>query len=196
VLTDLGGTAATDDWAEGEWSDLRGWPSAVSLFEGRDWWAGKQGIWGTVSDAFESFDESVEGDSGAINRDVGSGPLDNINWMLPVSRLILGAEGAELSCKSSSLDEPLTPTNFNIKADSTQGSANVNIARIDKKGIFVQNGGTRVFELDRGDAIDFGHRSDGADPGDLPRRSRAWRCSESPTRAFIACSPMARWRSL
>jgi hypothetical protein len=92
---------------------------------------------------------------GAINRDVGSGPLDNINWMLPVSRLILGAEGAELSCKSSSLDEPLTPTNFNIKADSTQGSANVNIARIDKKGIFVQNGGTRVFELDRGDAIDY-----------------------------------------
>jgi hypothetical protein len=64
---------ATDDWAEGEWSDRRGWPSAVSLFEGRDWWAGKQGIWGSVSDGFESFDESVEGDSGAINRDVGAG---------------------------------------------------------------------------------------------------------------------------
>lgn len=155
VLTDLGGTDATDDWAEGEWSDRRGWPSANSLYEGRLWWTGKTGIWGSISDGFESFDEAVEGDSGAINRDVGSGAVDNINWMLPVARLILGADGAELSCKSSSLDEPLTPTNFQIKPDSTQGSAAVGAARIDKKGVFVQNGGTRVFELDRGDAIDY-----------------------------------------
>jgi hypothetical protein len=149
VLKDLGGTAATDDWAEGEWSDRRGWPSAGAFYEGRLFWAGKQGIWGSVSDGFESFDESVEGDSGPISRDVGSGPLDNINWLLPVSRLILGAEGAELSCKSSTLDEPLTPTNFNIKSDSRQGSAAVGVVALDKKGVFVQNGGTRIFELSK-----------------------------------------------
>lgn len=155
VLADLGGTTATDDWAEGEWSDRRGFPSAVALYEGRLWFSGKQGIWGSISDGFESFDESVDGDSGAINRDVGAGAVDTINWMLPVSRLILGAEGAEMSCKSSSLDEPLTPTNFQIKPDSTQGSAAVQAVRVDKKGYFVQNGGTRVFEIDRGDAIDY-----------------------------------------
>jgi hypothetical protein len=75
VLSDLGGTSATDDWAEGEWSDRRGWPSAVALYEGRLWWsAASRGIWGSISDGFESFDEAVEGDSGPINRDVGSGP--------------------------------------------------------------------------------------------------------------------------
>ena len=158
VLSDLGGVTATDDWAEGEWSDRRGWPSATALYDGRLWWTGKNGIWGSISDGFESFDEAVEGDSGAINRNVGAGPVDNINWMLPVARLILGTEGAELSCKSSSLDEPLTPTNFQIKPDSTQGSAEVMAARIDKKGVFVQNGGTRVFELDRGDSIDYGSK--------------------------------------
>jgi hypothetical protein len=159
VLSDLGGTSATDDWAEGEWSDRRGWPSAVALAEGRLWWSGKQGHWGSVSDDFENHDEATEGDSGPINRDVGSGPLDNINWLLPVSRLILGAEGAELSCKSSSLDEPLTPTNFQIKADSTQGSAAVGAVKIDSKGVFVQNGATRVFELDKqANGVDYDAR--------------------------------------
>lgn len=155
VLSDLGDTAATDDWAEGEWSDRRGWPSALALYEGRLWFSGKQGIWGSISDGFESFDDSVEGDSGTINRDIGSGPLDNVNWLLPVSRLIVGAEGAELSCKSSSLDEPLTPTNFQIKADSTQGSYSVGCVKVDAKGVFVQSGGTRVFELDKGDGVDY-----------------------------------------
>lgn len=156
ILSDLGGTAATDDWAEGEWSDRRGWPTSVAFYEGRLWWAGKQGIWGSVSDGFDSFDETVEGDSGPINRDVGSGPVDTVNWLLPLSRLIAGAEGAELSCKSSSLDEPLTPTNFQVKPASTQGSAAVTASRIDKRGVYIQNGGTRVFELAFGkDGIDY-----------------------------------------
>lgn len=156
VMTDLGGTAATDIWAEGEWSDRRGWPSAVAFYEGRLWWTGKQGIWGSISDGFESFDDFFEGDAGTINRDVGSGPLDEMNWMLPLSRLIVGAQGAEYSCKSSSLDEPLTPTNFQVKADSSQGSASVNATKIDRRGVFVQRGGTRLFELDKSkDNIDY-----------------------------------------
>lgn len=155
VMTDLGATTATDDWAEGEWSDRRGWPSAVSLAEGRLWWFGKSGIWGSISDGFESFDESVEGDSGAINRSIGSGPFDQVNWALALSRLIAGGGAAEYSIKSSSLDEPLTPTNFNVKADSSQGSAAVQAVKNDKKGVFVQRGGTRVFELNRGDGVDY-----------------------------------------
>ena len=156
VLTDLGATAATDIWAEGEWSDHRGWPSAPAFYEGRLWWTGKHGIWGSISDGFYSFDTAFEGDAGTINRDVGSGPLDQMNWMLPLGRLIVGAQGAEYSCKSSSLDEPMTPTNFQIKADSTQGSAEVGALKVDRKGVFVQTGGTRVFELDKaGNDIDY-----------------------------------------
>jgi len=147
VFTDLGGTAATDDWAEGEWSDRRGWPSAVAFVEGRLAWAGKNGIWLSVSDAFDSFDDTTEGDSGPISRTVGSGPVDTINWILALQRLILGAEGAEFSCKSSSFDEPLTPTNFNIKPASTQGSAGVEAVKVDKRGIYVQRGGTRVMQV-------------------------------------------------
>lgn len=156
VITDFGAVTSSDDWAEGKWSDRRGWPTAVAFYEGRLWWAGKNGIQGSVSDAFDSYDIEFEGDAGPIIRDVGSGPVDIVNWLLPLSRLIAGAQGAEFSCKSSSLDEPLTPTAFSIKPDSTQGSAAVPGVKIDKSGVFVQRGGTRVFELSRGrDGVDY-----------------------------------------
>lgn len=147
VLTAFGGTTASDTWQEGQWSDYRGWPSSGAFYEGRLWQGGKNGIVGSQPDAFDGFDETVEGDSAPINRTIGSGPVDVINWVLPLQRMILGAEGAEHSVRSSTLDEPLTPTNFNIKHASTQGSAQVQGLKLDKNGIYVQRGGTRVFEL-------------------------------------------------
>lgn len=157
VFKDFGGTAATDNWAEGEWSDVSGWPSAPVFSEGRLWWAGKNGVWGSVSDSFYSLDDTTVGDSAPIARTIGAGPVDVINWILALQRLLLGAEGAEFSCKSSSLDEPLTATNFNIKPASTQGSASVAAVRIDKRGVYVQRGGTRVMEISyNGEDGEFG----------------------------------------
>lgn len=156
VITDLGGLTASDVWAEGSWSEYRGFPTAVAFHEGRLAWAGQNGVWLSVSDAFDSFDAEVEGDSAPIARTIGSGPVDRINWMLSLQRLILGAEGAEFSCRSSSLDEPLTPTNFNIKDASTQGSSAVSAIKVDKAGIYVQRGGTRMFNIAMGDDYEYG----------------------------------------
>lgn len=147
VLTDLGSTTATDVWSEGSWSTQRGFPSSVSFHEGRLWWAGVNGIDGSISDAFDGFDPAFEGDAAPINRTIGSGPVDTINWLLSLQRLMMGADGAEFSVRSSSLDEPLTPTNFNIKQASTQGSGPVAAVKVDQNAVFVQRGGTRVFEL-------------------------------------------------
>ncbi len=148
VLVEFGATNATEVWAEGLWSDRRGWPAAVRFFEGRLWWAGKDKLLGSASDAFATFDPDIEGDSGPINRTIGGAQVDTINWMLSLQRLILGGEGAEYNAKSSSLDEPLTPTNFSIKSPSTQGSASVDAVTIDNHGVFVQRGGIRVFGLE------------------------------------------------
>jgi len=150
VISDLGATVATDIWAEGEWSDRRGWPTSVAFHEGRLWWAGKDGIWGSVSDGFYSLDETLEGDAGPIARTVGSGPVDTINWILGLQRMLLGAQGAEYVCKSTSLDEPLTPTNFSSKPASTQGSGAVAGVKIDQRGVYLQKGGVRIYELSLG----------------------------------------------
>jgi hypothetical protein len=147
VLADMGGTTATDIWQEGQWSDANGWPTSVRLHEGRLWWAGQNGVWGSVSDAYASFDETTVGDAGPINRTIGSGPVDTINWMLSLKGLVLGAQGAEYTARASSLDEVLTPTNFNLKVSSTRGSGSVEAVRVDQGGFFVDRSGLRMFEL-------------------------------------------------
>lgn len=147
VLTAFGSVAATADWWEGQWSDRRGWPSAVAMHDGRLVWAGKDTINLSVSDAFDSFGDTVEGDSGPIKRSIGTGPVDTINWLLPLSHLLVGTQGSELVAKSSTLDEPLTPTQFSLKPASTLGSANMRAGRIDAGGVYVNRSGSRVYEL-------------------------------------------------
>lgn len=147
ILTPFGATTATENWREGSWSDFRGWPSSVAIYEGRMSFAGKDNIWMSVSDAYASFDDSTVGDSGPINRSIGEGPVDTINWLLPLQRLVIGGQGSEKSCRSSSFDEILTPTNFNMKDASTQGSAPVGAIKIDSFGVFVQKSDAAIFQI-------------------------------------------------
>lgn len=147
VLTAFGATTASDEWSEGKWSTYRGFPTSVAFYEGRLGWYGKDTAAESVSDDYYSYDDTVEGDSGPIVRTIGSGPVETINWALPLKRLMLGGQGAEFSVRSSALDEPLTPTNFNIKKNSRQGSAAVEAVEVDDNGVYVQRGGTRLFEL-------------------------------------------------
>jgi hypothetical protein len=147
ALTAFGAVTASSDWWESIWSDRRGWPSAVALYEGRLWWFGADKSIGSISDAFEDFDDNFEGDAGPINRSIGEGPVDSICWALPMQRLIIGTQGAEFSARSSSFDEPLSPTNFNIKPASTQGSKLINAVRVDSLGIFVQRSGLKLYQM-------------------------------------------------
>lgn len=147
VLQDFGAITASSDWWEGAWSDRRGWPSAVTLYESRLWWASRDQLYASVVDDYENFDEEFVGDSGPINRSIGEGPIETINWLLPLSRLMVGThsnsapiaalklEGNNvLSGRSSSFDEPLTPTNFNLKTAAAGG-------------IFVQRSGRKLLSL-------------------------------------------------
>jgi hypothetical protein len=148
ILRPMPTTAFTDDWREGMWSDKSGWPTSVAFYEGRLWWFGRNAIWGSVSDAYDSFDEEVDGDSGPINRTIGSGPVDTINWALGMQRLLIGTAGSEISVRSTSFDEPLTPTAFNLKNASTIGSSNVvSAVAVDQRGIFIGRDGARIWQM-------------------------------------------------
>jgi hypothetical protein len=147
IMSDFSSTESTDDWTRSEWNETKGWPSAVAFHEGRLFRAGRDRVWGSVSDSFMSFDPAVEGDSGPIQRSIGYGPVQTINWILPLTRLLLGTEAAEVAVRSSSFDEPLTPTNFSLKDVSTYGSARLPAVKIDNRGIYVEKSGARVMEL-------------------------------------------------
>lgn len=148
VITDLGGTEGSEIWSEGSWSDYRGWPSAVAFYEGRLGWFGKSGVWQSISDTVDAFNPDTIGDSGPINRTIRYGSADSVAWAQAAQRLLVGTVSAELSIRSTSFDEPLTPTNYNVKPASTQGALRtVPAVLMDGSVVFVQAGGLRVYEL-------------------------------------------------
>jgi len=147
VLNDFSNNTATFDWREGSWSSRRGWPTSVALHEGRIWWAGNDRFWGSSSDDYTDFDDSQEGDAAPIDRTIGQGPIATINWLVSTERLIAGADASVIQAKSSSFDETLTPTNFNLKAFSTQGSARLSAVKVDNRIIFVQASNRRIYQV-------------------------------------------------
>jgi len=147
VLDNFSNSTATFEWREGSWSSRRGWPTSVALHEGRLWWAGNDRFWGSGSDDYTDFDDSQEGDAAPIDRSIGQGPIATISWLVSTERLIAGADASVIQAKSSSFDEPLTPTNFNLKAFSTQGTARLSAVKVDNRIIFVQASDRRIYQV-------------------------------------------------
>lgn len=147
VLSRLYSTAATFEWDYSTWSDYDGWPASVEVFGGRLYWGQDDTIYGSVPDAFKSFDNTVEGASAPISRSVNSSSQRGILWLLGLQRLIAGTDATEISVKASSFDEPLTADSWFPVDASTRGSANVRSVKADKDGIFVQSSGTGAFRM-------------------------------------------------
>jgi len=145
VLENFSDTGSSESWREGAWSERRGYPSAVALHEGRLAHAGNANIWLSVSDDYENFDDEVEGESAPIARTLGSGPVNTVQYLLSLLRLIAGTTGNEIAVKASSLDETLTATNSAASAFSTQGSSTLRAVKLDNKGLFVQRSRKRLY---------------------------------------------------
>ena len=145
VLSRFSDTGPSDNWQQGYWSDARGYPTAVALHGGRLFHAQGGSVFGSVSDDYQSFDESTIGDAGPVIRTLGSGPVDNIHALLSLLRLIIHTSGAELTLRSSSLDEPVTPTNSSAGTFSTQGTARIRALKMDNRAVFVQRSRQRLF---------------------------------------------------
>lgn len=135
----------SNEWEEGQFSDLNGWPSSLGFFDGRLWLGDRDKINGSVSDDFNSLDVEVDGDSGPIIRSIATGAVNRALSILGLSRLLIFTTGAESAGRSSSFDEPMTPTNFSIKDASTQGSADIAAVKLDRSGVYVQRSGRRLY---------------------------------------------------
>lgn len=145
VLKPLGGSS--DLWSEGAWGRYGGWPTAVALADGRLWWFGQGRAWASVSDDYENFDTTYEGDAAALSKTLGRGGTQRVNWAAALNRLLVGTDDVVQSLRSSSFEEPITPSNFNIKTRSTKGAAAVPPVLTDTSAYFVSGAGDRLLEL-------------------------------------------------
>lgn len=147
VLKPLSNLSATRDWYPGEWSDVNGYPSALSFYEQRLWFAGNGSLSGSVSDAWPSYDGSIEGNSRAIQKSIGFGMSKAVRWLASAMKLVIGMPSDEVTVKSNSFSEPLTQDNCNLKKGSNQGAYDVSAERVDDELIFVSRSGKRLFSL-------------------------------------------------
>lgn len=147
VLEPLGGISASTNWAEGEWSDRRGWPSAVEVHEGRLWWFGKGKAWASESDDFEAFNDFVTGDAATIRRSLANSTGEVVHWAIAAERLSLGTLASTPTVRSSSFDEVVTYNNINIKDAATQGTYDAPPVKIDSLVFFIERSGSKIYQL-------------------------------------------------
>lgn len=146
VLETLSLASASADWEEGAWSNYRGWPKALVEFDGRLWSLRDDRFWGSYSDAFESH-KVDEGASSAVSRSIAVGAANSGQWIMPLGRLVIGTEGAEVVVRSNSLDEPLSTTNMTVREMSTYGVGDVQPVKVDTRCLYVDASGFHLMEI-------------------------------------------------
>ncbi len=144
----------TKKWSEGAWSDYRGWPVAVTLFEQRIFFASTAyepiAIWSSVSLAggdYHNFQAGTDDDS-ALVFTLAEAQQDPIKWLSDDERLVIGTAGGEFTLGATNVNEPLTPTTVKkTKRHGIQGSASIMPVKTSLGHLFVEKGGKKVDEL-------------------------------------------------
>ena len=147
VVSKVSQTTDTKRWAEGAWSGVRGYPSAVTFFEERVVYGytnlDQQDIWLSKIGKFENFEVGINDDNsfGLRLPTANSG-----RWLGSLGTLAAGDGGVEWRIKAP-LDEALTPTNFDIKRQTAFGSTNLQVTEVGSVLLFVDSVGRKVREF-------------------------------------------------
>ena len=148
VLKPPSNNSGTVNWRRGEWSDRRGWPSALAFHDGRFYLDAFDRFAGSVSDAYSSFDLEEEGDSGPVIRSIAtSGLVPRCNGMVSLQRLIFLTEGSEVSARSSNFDAPMTPTDITLRDCGTIGAGRGPALKIDKHAVYIGASERHLYKL-------------------------------------------------
>lgn len=132
VIETLSDTTATKRWGEGAWSDYRGYPSVIALYDGRLYYARTphqpRNIYGSKPYAYETFTPSVDNaDDGAINIELATnanGDGSDIKWMIGGSYLLCGTFGGEFIIRGTG-DGGITPTNISARQRTNWGGERI-----------------------------------------------------------------------
>jgi hypothetical protein len=112
------GPAATLVWAEGAFSDVRGWPSAVTFHEGRLVYGGPgQFIDGSVVGGYDNFAKGSSNAADAFRYELATDIVTTIRWLASTDVLSIGTSGGTASAAGGG-GVGITPTNIQVKFDT------------------------------------------------------------------------------
>lgn len=151
VVSALDSTAATSNWAEGAWSDHRGWPRAITFYNGRLCFGGNESqpdtVWcSQVDDYFQMWDNSagLAAIDGPKTFTLRSGKLNQIQWMTGGKKLSIGTSSSEWV---GELRDDGTNLFIEFNEETTHGSSRTQARRLGYSVPFVQRSGRTIREM-------------------------------------------------
>ena len=146
----IGGTGNYTDWAEGAFSDYRGWPTAVTFHEQRLDYGGTlaqpQFIFGSVIGAYDNFDSGAVGDSDAYKYEVSSDLVNAIRWLSSNTTLQIGTNGGTFTAQGSA-GTGITPKSISITPDTDYAVMSLIPSKIASYLYYMQSNGFQLRQL-------------------------------------------------
>jgi len=144
-------------WRLGAWSDTTGWPSVVSFHQQRLWFASTNDnpdtLWSSKVDDYANFqptdpDGAVLDDS-AITVTIASNQVNAIKWVESGPVLLIGTLSGEYQMRAAStINEPLTPSNVDVKTQTSNGTLASHMPqRVGSAVLFIQRAGREVHDM-------------------------------------------------
>jgi hypothetical protein len=156
VVVDLGGTGATAQWAESAWSDYRGWPRTVALYQGRIAYGGCKDspdtIWYSATNNFDQLsltnpaDDLPEG-SEPFEDAPNANQVNEIQWMTNNNNLLVGTLGEEFIVRPTDGASAFANGNTSMVSYTSIGSAYLPAERNDHTTLFIERDYLTVREM-------------------------------------------------
>jgi hypothetical protein len=148
VLVTLGGTGASDAYAESAWSDRRGFPRSVTFYNRRLLFGGSTSrpdtFWASQTSDFYQFEPIGTGPSDPQAFTLSSDRLNEIQWMNGGKKLTIGTTSGE---HVGEFREDGTEIFVQFFQETTHGSAYIQPQRVGYAIPFIQRSQRRVREL-------------------------------------------------
>jgi hypothetical protein len=137
-LPDSVQTPGTFRWFEAAWSNVRGWPSTVALFDGSLVWGREDTIWTSKTIDIFSFDETrTEDGAWSVRLLSPDGKAVQVQWLQPAGVLIVGTRSGMWVLRGKDAYERLTSLTVRGVPQSSRGSAAVAAVMTEGGAIFV-----------------------------------------------------------
>jgi len=151
VLSDNAGDTAvtTSMWAEGAWSERRGYPRTVEFYEDRLWWASTTNdpstMWSSRSSQYEDMSFTDLGlDDEAVTAPVQGGDLSQIQWMMARRVMAVATANMEFRFGASDIDKPTTPSDRKQTPQTSFGSDSIQPVILNNAIFFFQRNGRKL----------------------------------------------------
>ena len=139
----------TQNYQEGAYSDHRGYPHSIAIYESRLCFGGTDTnpntIWLSRTNDLDNFQTGVEANA-SMRLTINSNTIDEIRWLCPSSSLVIGTSSNEWTLGSGSDQLAVTPTQLNIKRKSNYGSNKLQGVLVNASVLFFMRQSTKLRE--------------------------------------------------